>query len=175
MQPLELSKRGISAFDRHAVGRVVIASEERTGLPQARRDDVERRTVDVAGDLLLEARDGGARLAHDFARVGAHRAVEQLHHGALPGSVPSEQAHALAPLDIKGRAVEDGWTAERHADILHSQQRHSYKLKAREGFMSLRRGFAVLLLVSAAMQRADAQNPPARLPAVVINATPDLP
>jgi hypothetical protein len=41
--------------------------------------------------------------------------------------------------------------------------------------MSCRCGLAVLLLASVAIERADAQNPPARLPAVVVNATPNLP
>ena len=41
--------------------------------------------------------------------------------------------------------------------------------------MSWKRAFGAMVLMAGAVRGAHAQNPPARLPAVVVNATPDLP
>ena len=59
---------------------------------------------------------------------GAMRAVEQLHERALPGAVAAEEADALPALDREACAVEDRRSAERDADVLHAEQRHSHKL-----------------------------------------------
>ena len=102
----------------------MVAREETPGLAQPRGHDVEDRPLYVRGDLLLEAGDGRSGLADDFAGVGRHGAVEELHDRTLAGAVPSEQTDALPPLDGEVGPIEDGRTTERDADVLHPQQRH---------------------------------------------------
>src|SRR6476646_1519836 len=105
--------------------RVMVAREQFTRWAESCRHDVEGGALDGVGHFLLQARHGDARLADDLARIGSHRAVEQLHDGALPRAVAAEEAHALAALDGEARAVEDRRSAERDAYILHAQQCHA--------------------------------------------------
>ena len=54
------------------------------------------------------------------------RAVEQLHHGALPRPIAAEQADAFAALDREARVIEHQRPAEGDPHVLHPQQRHRY-------------------------------------------------
>jgi hypothetical protein len=125
VQPVELTERRVGMVGRHAHARRVVARQQPPRLAEPRRHDVEGRARDVRRDVLLEAGDRRAALAHHVAGVGGTRAVEQLHQGALACAVAPEQAHALPALDSEGGAVEHRRAAESDGDVLQSEKGHA--------------------------------------------------
>ena len=103
---------------------VVVARQQPPGFAQPDGNHIEGGALDALGHLLLEARHGDAGLADDFAGIGKERSVEQLHDGALPGTIAAEKADPLATLDGKVGAIEQRGAAESDRNVLHAQQRH---------------------------------------------------
>src|SRR5205814_1251575 len=64
VQSIELAQCRVALLGRHAMARRVVAREQITRRPEPRRDDVERRALQVARHLLLEPRHRGPRLPH---------------------------------------------------------------------------------------------------------------
>src|SRR3989304_1413408 len=58
----------------------------------------------------------------DLARVGLLEAVEDLHEGALPGTVLAEQGMDLAGQDLEGHLIVGHEVTEALGDALHPEQ-----------------------------------------------------
>ena len=91
---------------------------------QSLRHDLGDVAGEVLGDVLGQAGDAQALLADDLAFVGGELPLEQAEQGAFALAVASEQADALASLDLKLDAVEQSGPSEGQAHIPQAQQCH---------------------------------------------------
>ncbi len=83
------------------------------------------RAAHVERHVLLQHRHAHALRAHDLARVRGQLAGEQAQQRGLARAVASEQAEALARLDLQRGAVEQRRAGEGDRDVDESEQRHA--------------------------------------------------
>jgi len=125
MEPVQFANGGIVAADGNVVTRLVIPCDESSGLAQPGGDDVERRTLDVPGNFLLEPGDGDASLPDNRPGIGKGATIQEPHERAFPGTIATEDAHALSTLDREVGVVEHRQPSERDADFADTYYSHS--------------------------------------------------
>ena len=76
VQAVEIAQRRRRRIRADAMAGLMVACEQKPDLAEPRGDDIEGRAVDVAGNFLLESRNGNAGLTNNLAAVGCYRAVE---------------------------------------------------------------------------------------------------
>jgi len=124
VETVQFLQRALTVVVRNLHAGVVILRQQGTRGSETGGDDVEDRTADVVGNLLLQSRHAQPRQLDHGARVRRDRSVQQLEQRALAASIPTEQADTLASLHAEIRVREQFRATEGERDILEAQQRH---------------------------------------------------
>jgi hypothetical protein len=106
------------------MARLMVPRDQGARLSEAGCDDLERRSVHVVWDLLLEPGELDTGLANHLSSVGQHATIQEAHERAFSSAIATEQADALATLDRQIGAIEHRGPSERDADLADTYHSH---------------------------------------------------
>jgi hypothetical protein len=110
-------------FRTHLLFHFSLAIQNRRRLTKGLKELFADAPLEVDIEFLLEIGDAGRALANHLSAAGFFKASDEPHLRGFAGSIHTNEANAIARLDLPGHIAQHFAGGINLADLLESQQR----------------------------------------------------